>query len=150
MTEIESNSATDASPGSTQADGQGLDDKPMTEVDRLAARYEAMGATLEHVSWGPEGFNMDAEQQAGILNGVLDQDDARNADTIAVPRAILHAAYEALRTCSKLGQVDIKEWLTMPEAEKNLRVKIRDFAEFPALHLSSYFPDRQTKGEAEE
>lgn len=91
-----------------------------------------------HADWTDEGMKLPQAEKEAILDAVLKRNLAQREDAVLVPRQQLKDIYAALCKLTKLGQTNIHELDTTPEAVLALRLEVFRAAEFPSMFAGNW------------
>lgn len=107
---------------------------------------------IEHISWGPNAVNLTSEERARVV-AKLEQasnawskevEAAQNAlkgtSFVAVPVAQLADIYAALRRLTHLGQMDVRDWDSIPTEVKDLKGQIFREVDMATVFAGQWLP----------
>jgi len=110
-----------------------------------------------HITWGPEGEKLSpAEKDKYAATLLADAKASREqhdrADKaleglpfVAVPIEQLTDIYERMLRLIKLGQTDLKQFTTEPDAVRKLRSEVFSLADFGAVFAGQWLPPHVQK-----
>ena len=89
--------------------------------------------TFRHVDWTAEGLGLSEEEQEKEIAAMEESLLKNFSDTVVIPRSQMIEITKALKELRKLGQLNVKDWVNLPESERQLRLKIFALSEFPSM-----------------
>jgi hypothetical protein len=117
-------------------------DKPMqTNVEKLAEFMQSRGIKQSRYSWGPDAAEMNDEQRAEYLLELHTRIETDAMNVVSIPLSQMVHIADALDALVALGQIDLREWSSMPKEVRELKTKIFELAEFPSIFAKQNLPD---------
>jgi hypothetical protein len=127
----------------------------MTELEKLKDRLDrkfSEGMKNIHFNWAPEAYGKPVEELAGGINKWLDATDAYNA---LPPEEKVLREFEKLYDACQVLMDEVRDrnfqtWINLPEAERNLRIKIFRTLEMPLVCCNSIRQRKEDRKKKEE